>query len=223
MIINTMIHQLKAIHPGQTSCWDIQNILNVIDNIIFTIEKLKIPTDKPFFLYEILFLLQCSYFYKKPQFEKYKLILNDMITMKDDLTLHQFMMGKGKTSVLTPLLALSSNIKMGKTANIITTEHLKKNTIEYLSMLYTVFNLNYEVMTDYEYKNVWLNETDNNIRSIVSKYNIFNYINIIDEFDLHHDYLQSMFNLVKKRQEISESLFNYVFDYVYFYQLKCAS
>jgi hypothetical protein len=105
---------------------------------------------------------------------------------------------------------------MGKTANIITTEHLKKSTIEYLSMLYTIFNLNYEVMTDYEYKNVWLNETDINIRPIVSKYDISNYINIIDEFDLHHDYLQSMFNLVKKRQEISESLFNYVFDYVYF-------
>ena len=216
MIINTMILQLKSIHVGETTCWDIQNILNVIDNMIFTIDKLKILTDKPFFLYEILFLLQCTYFYKKPQFEKYKLILDDMITKKDDLTLHQFMMGKGKTSVLTPLLALSSNIKMGKTANIITTEHLKKSTIEYLSMLYTIFNLNYEVRTDYEYKNLWLNETDNHINSIVSKYNISNYINIIDEFDLHHDYLQSMFNLVKKQHEISESLFNYVFDFVYY-------
>jgi hypothetical protein len=237
MIINTMLHQLKLIDASKTTCWEIINFLNVIDNIIFTIEKLKMPSDNPFFLYEILFLLQCSYFYKKPQFEKYKLILNDMIIKKDDLTLHQFMMGKGKTSVLTPLLALSSNIKMGKIANIITTEHLKKNTIEYLSMLYTIFNLNYQVMTDYEYKNIWLNETDINLSAthashsffqsnsskpvdidvspLVEINNISNYINIIDEFDLHHNYLQSMFNLVKKRQEISESLYNYVFDYIY--------
>ena len=214
MIINTIIEKLEGIVKSHTTCWDIQNLLTVIDNIIFTIEKLIIPNPTLFLTYEILFLLQCSYFYRKSQFDKYKSILNDMVSKRDDLTLHQFMMGKGKTSVLTPLLGLSSNIKMGKIPNIITTEHLKKSTIEYLSMLYTVLDLKYEVMTDYEYKNIWLNSSDISLREVVSDHTISNYINIIDEFDLHHDYLQSMFNLVKKRKEISESFFNYIFDYI---------
>jgi len=218
MIIKTMILKLESIQINETTCWDIQNIISIIDNIIFTIDKLTIQNDKPFYIYEILFLLQCSYFYKKSQFEKYKSILDDMITQRDDLTLHQFMMGKGKTSVFTPLLALSSNIHMGKIPNIITTEHLKKNTIEYLSMLYTIFKLDYQVVTDYEYKELWLKNSHmrpNPPLTLLSRKNISNYINIIDEFDLHHDYLQSMFNLVKKRQQISEELFNYVFNYVF--------
>jgi len=215
MIINTMIEKLESIVIDATTCWDIQNLLTVIDNIIFTIEKLIIPNSTPFLTYEIIFLLQCSYFYRKSQFNKYKSISNDMVSKKDDLTLHQFMMGKGKTSVLTPLLALSVNIIMDKIPNIITTEHLKNSTKEYLSMLYTILDLKCEVMTDYEYKNVWLNRTDIQLTSAVLDYNISNYINIIDEFDLHHDYLQSMYNVVKKRKEISESLFNYIFDYIY--------
>ena len=217
MIIKTMIFKLESIKINETTCWDIQNIISIIDNIIFTIDKLKIENENPFFIYEILFLLQCSYFYKKSQFEKYKSILDDMINQRDDLTLHQFMMGKGKTSVFTPLLALSSNIHMGKIPNIITTEHLKKNTIEYLSMLYTIFNLDYQVVTDYEYKELWLKNSHMrpNTHLVLLPKNISNYINIIDEFDLHHDYLQSMFNLVKERRQISEELFNYVFYYVY--------
>jgi hypothetical protein len=67
-------------------------------------------------MFEILFMLQNDYFFKKNQIDKYKEIRSELIDYKinSKLKLHQFMMGKGKTSVFTPLLSFCVSVLLEK-------------------------------------------------------------------------------------------------------------
>ena len=59
---------------------------------------------------------------------KYNEIRNDILSMNPNLKLHQFMMGKGKTSVFTPMLSMLISIIKNKIPTIITMEHLVDQT-----------------------------------------------------------------------------------------------
>jgi hypothetical protein len=196
------------------SCWDIQEIIAVLTSMEYC------STIK-FTQYEAIFLLQNNYFYKKVQFEKYLEIKGSTdltIESNKQLTLHHFMMGKGKTSIITPLLSIFIKIELSKTPTIITAEHLVNDTNKYLSLLNFCYNYSIKAYSDYEAKLRWIINTDNTLKSNITDNLLFiRYeYNIIDEFDSHHNYLQSMFNYVNSNElVIDEELFYYIFKYIY--------
>jgi hypothetical protein len=216
MEINNLINEMNKINSN-TTCWDIQSLLTKLDNIILFNDDIK---NNKYYLYELLFLFQNNYFFKECQLDKYKSILHDIKTNNSSLTIHQFMMGKGKTSFLTPLLSMAINIFSNKTAIVITTEHLVLQTIKFMRYVHYLGDIPFVVTTDYNYKHFWLQKTDINIETFNNNHQIYieNILNtslIIDEFNSHYDYTQSMFNLVKNQEYISQELFNYIFDYIY--------
>ena len=106
MILNIIINNINNV-TKMTSCWDIQESINILKNCLYFIEYITDDSKKPFYNFELYFLLQNTYIYKKNQIIKYKEIINDLLVKNDELSLHQFMMGKGKTSIITPLLAFA--------------------------------------------------------------------------------------------------------------------
>jgi len=219
MEINLLINELYKINT-QTTCWDIQLLLTKLDTILYFNKEIK---EKKYHLYELLYLFQNNYFYKESQLIKYRNILVDIKEDNSSLSIHQFMMGKGKTSLLTPLLSMAIYLFTGKSSVVITTEHLVSQTINYMQYIHYLGNIPYDIVTDYEYKHFWLEKTDINLLSDPKvkcnhKMNIDDISKtslIIDEFNSHYDYTQSMFNLVKNQEVISEEMFNYIFDYIH--------
>jgi len=238
MKLNILIKLISDINEN-SSCWDIQNAINSIITI-YNFYKL-ISFDNIFYKFELLFLFQSEYFLNKHQIKKYNEIRNDLLINNSELKLHQFMMGKGKTSVFTPLLSFFIIFVLQKIPTIITIEHLVSSTRKYCVFLENLTNTKINIFTDYEAKERWIKYTDPNaikikekeifylksslinlknkkeIIEIQKKLDILNNIdlpneiNLIDEFDSHHNYLQSMFNYVIEEHNILISLFEYIF------------
>jgi hypothetical protein len=218
MEINIVINELFQINRG-TSCWDIQLLLTKLDNILLFNKDIQTNS---YYLFELLFLFQNNYFFKENQLTKYKQIVDDIIKNNGSLTIHQFMMGKGKTSFLTPLLSMTIHLMTGKKAIVITTDHLIPQTKKIMEYIHLLGDIPFEVATDYEYKHFWLEKTDTTLKKNFNVdnhqlhiENILDTSLIIDEFNNHYDYTQSMFNLVKKQEYISQEMFYYIFDYIH--------
>ena len=215
--LNILLSTVENMLTTSYTCWDVQNILNILNNIKNFNEKLD---RERFYVFELIFLLQNDYIFTKKQLEKYKQILEELNPDGDadtQLKLHQFMMGKGKTSVFTPLLAFAVKLLKNKNPTIITSSHLVKDTkqimllTEYLLTTNDyVFDIN--VFSDFNAKKRWLEITTN----IKKDEDLTKEYNIIDEFDSHHNYLQSMFNYVLNKKDIINLQ---LFRYIYFYTL----
>lgn len=231
MTLNLLIKMIMDINES-SSCWDIQNAINTIVTI-YNFYKL-LSSSNIFYKFELLFLFQSEYFLNKHQIKKYNEIKHDLFTNNRNLKLHQFMMGKGKTSVFTPLLSFFIIFVLGKIPTIITIEHLVNSTRNYTIFLENLTNTRINIFTDYEAKERWIKYTDYDAKQIkeeeildlekssetnknkldfLKNINLENEINLIDEFDTHHNYLQSMFNYVVEQQYISEKLFKYIFNF----------
>jgi hypothetical protein len=67
-------------------------------------------------------------------------------------TIQHFMMGKGKSSVLTPLLTMYFVLKHGKNVYIIIPEHLKKQTLKTMEPYVKIFSMDtVKIVTNIEY------------------------------------------------------------------------
>ena len=117
--------------------------------------------------------------------------------------LHHFMMGKGKSEIMTPILSLYFSLIIKKIVYIIVPEHLEtdaKNTIE---NLIPIFNLkNIIVISDSDIKKSFFESkfiTDND-----------NKIMIIDEFDTIIDPMKSNYNLVTQKEISMYELYKYL-------------
>ena len=212
MQINILINSFTSINEN-TNCWDILDILNILKSIKYFIQTIK---NNFYYQFELLFLLQNEYFFKENQMIKYDEIRKDILDMNSNLKLHQFMMGKGKTSVFTPMLALLVSIVKEKIPTIITMEHLVDQTKKTYEFIALILKLKINIFSDYDAKLRWIifSDIDLKMNSSNEKINLYNEMNIIDEFDSHHNYLQSMFNYVKNEYNINEELFNYIFYFV---------
>jgi hypothetical protein len=73
------------------------------------------------------------------------------------------MMGKGKTSVITPLLAFSIIFINKKTPIIITTTTLIEQTKKYLGIFEFLTGINIDVISDTDAKKRWITRTDLNL------------------------------------------------------------
>ena len=246
MEVNILINLVNDIKLD-TKSGDIQDKLTSLKSIKYFNTKIK---ESFYYGFEILFLLQNEYFFKESQMDKYDEIRKDLISKEDsiehtELKLHQFMMGKGKTSVMTPLLSFAIKLLKGKQPTIITIDHLIKPTRKYTTFIESITNIRVNIFSDFQAKKRWLEHTDQQlIKDIkeeaddikialledtnverkkeleerldeIENTNLNNEMNIIDEFDSHHNYLQSMFNSIKNKKSISKDLFRYIFDFTF--------
>ena len=242
ILINLINHFIRDKTNQKLKSGDIQDKLTTLQSIQYFNDKIK--TD---FYYgvELLFLLQNEYFFKESQMTKYNVIRQELLKHEQpdanqSLTCHQFMMGKGKTSVFTPLLSFVIKLVKDKQPTIITMEHLIKPTRKYTIFIEDIMNIKVNILSDFHAKKRWLEHTDKNLlvqqktADLISavgtnlpienemkeqigeiKSDLHNEMNLIDEFDSHHNYLQSMFNVVNKKMDISIDLFTYIFTFTY--------
>jgi hypothetical protein len=120
--------------------------------------------------------------------------------------LHHFMMGKGKSAILTPLLTIFFVFR-GKNVNIIVPEHLKKQTKETMLYYLNIFRINdfVKIYSDSEIKKLFLNGEFSD-----SKKNS-NIVFLIDEFDYILDPIKSNFNLVINKNKSTINLYKCIF------------
>ena len=188
-------------------CWTVKDAIKKLKNINdFIIPAIK---EGKFYMFEVLFMMQNNYFINEYQYKKYKEILNSR--EEKTLKVHQFMMGKGKTSVITPLLAIALGCR-GIKSNIITLDHLKDQTKLTLGVMELICGFKINVYSDSEAKLMWLKETD---RTLKEEVNFITKVNIIDEFDSMYDYNRSTFNYVVSldycfTRAHHKTIFNYV-------------
>ena len=118
--------------------------------------------------------------------------------------IHHFMMGKGKSSVITPFLVLFLNLK-GHMVKIVTPQSLVNQMELTMNKYKILYGLKYEILTDSSAKNELLSDK-NEMRK---------YVYIFDEFDMMFDPLQSNFNIVNNsidwlNNEIYEIIYQYI-------------
>ena len=170
--------------------WDIKNMINILNNI----RAFIIPNINNFNILELLFMIQANFFIKETQYKTYINILANLDSAEPNLLnqVHQFMLGGGKTSVITPLLALNLKLIKNKDILIITLEHLVEQTKSNFSYLCYLLNIeNNFVDSVEEYKK----------KFILDDISIRGKILIIDEFDNMFDANNSLFNYIDSRSE----------------------
>ena len=147
MEINILLRTIKSLNDN-TTCWDLQQIIGDIKNI--KLFNQNFITDY-YYYYELLFLLQNEYFFTQQQFQKYIDIKNDIIEKQNpDLKLHQLMMGRGKTSVITPLISFAIKFKRNKQPTIITTSILIDQTKKYLEITSFLTKKEFNILEIYQ-------------------------------------------------------------------------
>lgn len=209
LLINMFIRlfniYIKKIQENKDNCWEVQKYLSLLNNI-YTFDI------KDYTIYDLIFLLQNDYVFSKEQMDKY----NEIKKTKTN-TVYQFMMGKGKTSTITPLLCFNTKLNTKLNPLVITSDHLVNQTKQFMSIMEFLFNINIEVLSDGNAKKRWLENTHNYNGNYFllkgnDKIDLSLDFNIIDEFDSHYDANQSYFNYVLESIPVKEELFNYVFN-----------
>ena len=205
----------------KTRCF---NILEIID--LINPDKLKLDRKE---IYEYIF----EYFFEGIIFKTQSDFVEEILK-EDRPFIRQLLMGRGKTSVITPLLVLNKilNLKDNPTRNtmIVLPKHLMLQTSEIFSNFYPLnFNLdiinygnnpNYEifnkpadhksltVIDSESIKYTLLNAKINNLDNP----NLKNYYLIFDEIDFQVDYLSSEFNIpLNKKEYFDNNLLNNYF------------
>ena len=123
--------------------------------------------------------------------------------------LHHFMMGKGKSAVITPLLTLFFALIKKKIVYIIVPVHLKSQTIDTICTYAAIFkldlNTNIIVISDSEIKELFL---DGKFMDEEKNKNI---IFLIDEIDSLIDPLKSNYNIViSKNTQINPDIIKFI-------------
>jgi len=218
----------------------INQLLSLIDNENLFCSQLKILRElynsrnsNPKYNFEFLFEIISGYELLEEQQKRYLQIINnynksetkpDEKKFTDQITniinyhqvgghiypLHHFMMGKGKSSVMTPLLTLYFSLICEKNPIIIVPEHLVPDTKSLINQYAHVFSQSRfcMVLSDTEIKNGFLNGDFINETTNAKK------IFIIDEFDSLIDPTKSNFNVVKTKTVSTFKLFQFIYQVV---------
>jgi hypothetical protein len=274
-ICNYVINILSFINED-SKCWEIQQNFSYFDNTLFLLNNLK--KKKFFYKYEIIYLLSNSFIFNEEQFDKYRNILDNIDN--PNLNLHHFLMGKGKSSFLTPMLSMGLLLLKNKYVSIITAEHLINDMREYVSYYEYILSKTIKIITASEAKSNFLQNTNlmnnhdmgafikasnpdmdafikfvhdkmifdpiifkddmseeevavaekrtveksqykiitdiNSIKVAFINETYKETVNIIDEFDLHYNYISSMYNIVSESNIITYELFKYICLYLYY-------
>jgi hypothetical protein len=140
---------------------------------------------------------------RQEQIDKVREIMDDYKTKTRRV--HQFMMAKGKSSVITPILAYTF-ISMMKKVYIIVPEHLIKQTHKTYIDYEEFFGIKPNIMSDATLKQMFLENKYDNTG-----------IYLFDEFDSMYNPLQSNFNIIMNKRNIDKSQVEMVFKIVHAY------
>ena len=118
--------------------------------------------------------------------------------------LHHFMMGKGKSTVITPLVALHLTIIYNKIVYIIVPIHLLEQTTNIIGPYIKLFELDnkIKIVSDIEIKMEFLEGKFNKDPT--------KYVFLIDEFDTILDPIKSNFNLTIKKDTKVENIYQLI-------------
>jgi len=138
-----------------------------------------------------------------------------------NIPIHHFMMGKGKSAVLTPLLFLYFAIVHKLLVYIIVPEHLLKQTHKSIYQYATFFNLENKIiiMSDKEIKYLFLyQKAPEEMKKTmqIGKYTKIeeNSIMLIDEFDTIMEPTKNNFNIKLNSVSIEENIYFQIFNYI---------
>jgi hypothetical protein len=213
------------------------NIKNFIDLIKINIDMFDTKINKFYYNFEILFEFVSGMELLDEQMKKYIDIINNYnsynstqnyneekleITNKNIFNargggnkkmiypLHHFMMGKGKTKVLTPMLMLYFIFIHKKHIIIVIPPHLENSLRNDLSSYIQLFDIgkNINIFTDNDIKNIFLEEGFNNYQKNKE------YILLIDEFDNLLDPLYSNYNIIEKKKSKCNEKYEYVYSFI---------
>ncbi len=123
--------------------------------------------------------------------------------------LHHFMMGKGKSAIMTPMLMLYFSLIANKIPYIIVPEHLILETKLNMDEYALLFGSEHEVFSGSEIKNLFLSG-----QFLDSETNI-NKVFIIDEFDSLLDPTKSNYNIVENKPLDTKHLYEFIKKIVY--------
>ena len=117
--------------------------------------------------------------------------------------LHHFMMGKGKSAIMTPILSLYFSLVCKKNVYIIVPYHLVEDTKKIMDSLIHIFNLdNIIIKSDSDIKKSFFESEfiENNDNKVM----------LIDEFDSIIDPTKSNYNLVDMKELPTYELYKYL-------------
>ena len=200
MIINIYIISLSRLLYIITECENLSCHEIIEINEIFNKKPKKVTVLSA--IVEIIF----GNIIKEEQWDKINSIYNNFEHRANEKhQVHQFMMGKGKSSIITPMLSIMILNNLSKDENqsicIVVPEHLKKQTEKTFSEFTYYFNMIPKIKTDIQIKLDFLNRKD------FSK-TIF----LIDEFDYMYNPIQSNFNIIEYSKELEEEMIFKTFD-----------
>jgi hypothetical protein len=232
-IILNFIKNFKKVLVDGESCNEIIKILDMINvNEMYSEETVREPE---IVMFEVLF----GHIIKKEQYTNYIQMFSTMTDSRKSKKVYQMLMGKGKTSVITPLLAIKlSQDKNKESTFFLSSSHLIKQSYDDLIkynqiMEQTIILTPNEILSwkinQYSGVNVYLPKrlfivSDNTIKSdalvrMTIKKNVDKGRSalIIDEFDSLYNPLKTNYNIPVKTITLKESNpFNKVGDENYF-------
>ena len=172
----------KSNEINKLSCKEIAEINNY----------LKVPTEsnrKTISFISLLFELLFGFIITEEQWNIFNSIYDNFENKQTEKRIvTQFMMGKGKSSVITPLLILNILEKNKNIVNLVVPKHLVQQTKKGLEIYRILFNLDDEMLRIIDDSTA----KHNLIKGEYTKNDIF----LFDEFDMMFDPLQSNFNLI---------------------------
>jgi hypothetical protein len=144
---------------------------------------------------------------KPEQWEKINSIYNNYKNFNNannKWEVHQFMMGKGKSSIITPMLLSMLYINGEYNIILVVPEHLRKQTINTFYEYHLFLGINITIYSDSDIKLQFLNKTLSINDSIL----------VIDEFDFMYNPLQSNFNNIELAEKLEDDKIERVFTLV---------
>ena len=199
---NILINNLSRLKSILTNCKVLS--CHEIFEINSMFEKRELQNNQFELIFEIIF----GKIIRQEQIDIY----NDMIQNfnKKNRKIYQFMMGKGKSSLLTPILYYKlKTLKENKNRNIniVVPQHLKLQTLENYHDYELYFGFKPQIFSDSEIKEIFL---ENKINK--------NDIYLIDEIDFMYNPTISNFNILSKDpthfdKEFIKKIFNLIINY----------
>ena len=204
IIIKNMIRLKEIINKcDEFTCYEIKELNKMFD---------KYDKAKTIGIIEYVFEIIFGSTIKSFQWKKYEEIMTDYNNPKKPRRIHQLMMGRGKSSVLTPLLYLKLAVENNKIVYIVVPEHLKSATKKTLLEFEYYFKFKSLIITDTELKDMYLSNIENREKF---KKSIF----LIDEFDSIYNPLQSNYNIIKETSIVDDDLIDKIFNIVNNYNI----
>ena len=153
---------------------------------------------------------------RKEQWEKYYEIMETFVSKT--CKIFQFMMAKGKSSVITPmLLHYFTYISTESILHVVIPSHLKNEVITTMSEYNRLLNIPVNVLTDTDFKLSFLRyrnegapprqENEHGGSATLNSKSIF----LFDEIDDMYDATKSTFNVVKKQMHLDAELVKNIF------------